>query len=157
MTYFHWGVHGWIPYVVVGALLGLMSHRRGLPLAMRSCFYPLWGSGICGWRGDVVDVLSIACTLFGVCTSLGLGVRQLNKGLVRLDRGTYAGRDTFGRRYEGAGHSRKVACQGKCTEGQLGGGPRGIRRRSRRGRFPSSARREVSRRSIRISAYPAQA
>ena len=97
VTYFHWGFHGWVPYVVIGALMSIMSYRRGLPLTMRSCFYPLWGKAIEGWRGDVVDVLSIVCTLFGVCTSLGLGVRQLNKGLVRLDRGTYAGADVFGK------------------------------------------------------------
>ena len=43
VTYFHWGFHGWVPYVVIGALMSLMSYRRGLPLTMRSCFYPLWG------------------------------------------------------------------------------------------------------------------
>ena len=137
-------------YVVIGALLGLMSHRRGLPLTMRSCFYPLWKEEVAGWRGDVVDVLSIACTLFGVCTfsrragtelhtgpsegsggdarifrgrrSLGLGVRQLNKGLVRLDRGTYAGTDRFGDVYDGDDLPRKAACgsSGDCRRGKLG-------------------------------------
>ena len=95
-TYFHWGIHGWIPYVLIGALLAIMSYRRGLPMTMRSCFYPLWGKQIEGWRGDIIDVLSIMCTLFGVCTSLGLGVRQLNQGLIRLDRGTYMGKDYYG-------------------------------------------------------------
>jgi choline-glycine betaine transporter len=124
MTYFHWGLHGWIPYVVIAALLSIMSYRRGLPLTMRSCFYPLWGKGIEGWRGDVVDVLSIMCTLFGVCTSLGIGVRQLNRGLMRLDRGTYAGNDLFGSEW-GADH-RRSACDndaflaGDCTRGRLG-------------------------------------
>ena len=42
-TYFHWGIHGWIPYVLIGALLAIMSYRRGLPRTMRTCFYPLWG------------------------------------------------------------------------------------------------------------------
>ena len=100
--------------------MAIMSYRRGLPMTMRSCFYPLWGKGIEGWRGDVVDVLSIVCTLFGVCTSLGLGVRQLNKGLVRLDRGTYAGTDVFGKKYEGS-TPRKAACSGNdCHEGAMG-------------------------------------
>ena len=47
-TYFHWGIHGWIPYVLIGALLAIMSYRRGLPMTMRSCFYPLWGKQIEG-------------------------------------------------------------------------------------------------------------
>ena len=130
VTYFHWGVHGWIPYVLIGSLLGIMSYRRGLPMTMRSCFYPLWGKQIQGWRGDVVDILSVVCTLFGVCTSLGLGVRQLNKGLVRLDRGTYMGSDYFGGEYDtmldGRNGQRKNACHSKfvqkepCTHGRWG-------------------------------------
>ncbi|KAH8045763.1 BCCT, betaine/carnitine/choline family transporter [Aureococcus anophagefferens] len=117
VTYFHWGFHGWVPYVVIGALMSIMSYRRGLPLTMRSCFYPLWGKAIEGWRGDVVDVLSIVCTLFGVCTSLGLGVRQLNKGLVRLDRGTYAGEDIFGGQW-GDDPPQRAGCSGEdCHKG----------------------------------------
>ena len=120
VTYFHWGFHGWVPYVVIGALMSIMSYRRGLPLTMRSCFYPLWGKAIEGWRGDVVDVLSIVCTLFGVCTSLGLGVRQLNKGLVRLDRGTYAGEDIFGGQW-GDDPPQRAGCSGEdCHKGRLG-------------------------------------
>ena len=86
--------------------MGLLSYRRGLPMTMRTCFYPLWGKQIEGWRGDVVDVLSIMCTLFGVCTSLGLGVRQLNRGLIRLDRGTYMGVDYYGSEYTSSGELR---------------------------------------------------
>ena len=85
VTYFHWGFHGWVPYVVIGALMSIMSYRRGLPLTMRSCFYPLWGKAIEGWRGDVVDVLSIVCTLFGVCTSLA---GQQKVCVVRLEHCT---------------------------------------------------------------------
>ena len=50
-------------------------------MTMKSCFYPLIGDRIFGWMGDVIDVVSIMSTLFGVCTSLGLGARQLNFGL----------------------------------------------------------------------------
>lgn len=97
VTFYHWGFHGWIPYTTIGALLGLVAFRRGYPCTMRSCFAPILGDKVLqGPFGDVVDVLSICCTLFGVCTSLGLGVQQLNKALVRLDRGTYLGEDVRG-------------------------------------------------------------
>ena len=75
------GIHGWIVYCLVGLLLGLLAYREGLPMTMKSCFYPLIGDRIFGWMGDVIDVVSIMSTLFGVCTSLGLGARQLNFGL----------------------------------------------------------------------------
>lgn len=65
----------------MGLLLGLLCYRQGLPMSMKSCFYPLIGERIYGWMGDFVDVLSVITTLFGVCTSLGLGVLQLNTGL----------------------------------------------------------------------------
>merc|ERR1719421_2072249 len=133
-AYFHWGIHGWIPYVLIGALMGLLSYRRGLPMTMRSCFYPLWGKQIEGWRGDVVDVLSIMCTLFGVCTSLGLGVRQLNRGLIRLDRGTFMGVDYYGSQWKAnqdasegddADYIRRSAqcgerLAGECRKGKIG-------------------------------------
>ena len=75
------GIHGWIVYSLVGLLLGLMAYRENLPMTMKSCFYPLMGDRIFGWMGDLIDVVSIMTTLFGVCTSLGLGTRQLNAGL----------------------------------------------------------------------------
>lgn len=86
ITFFHWGIHGWIVYVVVGLLLGFLSYRKGLPMTMRSCFYPLLGDRIYGWMGDFIDTLSVVCTMFGVCTSLGLGAIQLNAGFQRLNR-----------------------------------------------------------------------
>ena len=122
VTYYHWGLHGWIPYCMIGATMSLMAYRRGLPLSMRSCLYPLWGKSIEGWKGDVVDVLSIVCTLFGVCTSLGLGVRQLNVGLIRLDRGTYAGQDLYGGDYD-TSHNLpdRAFCSGAdCKKGRYG-------------------------------------
>lgn len=80
LTFFHWGIHGWIVYVVVGLLMAFVCYRQGLPMTIRSCFYPLIGDKIYGWMGDVIDVLSICGTMFGVCTSLGLGAIQLNAG-----------------------------------------------------------------------------
>jgi choline/carnitine/betaine transport len=81
LTFYHWGIHGWIVYSIVGALLGIMSYREGLPMTMKSCFYPLIGDKIFTWIGDVIDTISIITTLFGVCTSLGLGCIQINAGL----------------------------------------------------------------------------
>jgi len=85
LTMYHWGLHGWVVYTIVGLLLGIMAHRVGLPLTMKSCFYPLIGDKIFGWVGDLVDILSVIATLFGVCTSLGLGTIQINRGLHLLD------------------------------------------------------------------------
>lgn len=84
LTLYHWGLHGWVVYTVFGLLLSLMAHRQGLPLTIKSCFYPLIGDKIFGWPGDLVDTLSVIATLFGVCTSLGLGTIQLNQGLSML-------------------------------------------------------------------------
>ena len=85
MTLFHWGIHGWIVYVVVGLLLAFVGYRKGLPMTVRSCFYPLIGDKIYGWMGDAVDIFSVVCTMFGVCTSLGVGVMQMNGGFRRLN------------------------------------------------------------------------
>lgn len=84
ITLFHWGIHGWVVYVVVGLLLAFVCYRQGRPMTMRSCMYPLIGDKIYGWMGDVIDIVSVVCTMFGVCTSLGLGVMQLNAGVHRL-------------------------------------------------------------------------
>ena len=75
------GLHGWAMFAVVGLLLGVLAFREDLPLTMKSCFYPLIGDCIFGWIGDVIDVISILATLFGVCTSLGIAARQVNMGL----------------------------------------------------------------------------
>ena len=77
ITLYHWGLHGWIPYLVPTVLLGLVSHRWGLPMTVRSTFYPLIGNHIFSTLGDIIDALSIACTTFGVCTSLVLGAGQV--------------------------------------------------------------------------------
>jgi choline-glycine betaine transporter len=91
VTYYHWGLHGWIPYTTVGAVMGIMCYRRGYPMAMRYCFVPLIGEHVYGWMGDVIDVLSVITTIAGVCTSLGLGAMSLNRGVQRLDTGFFQG------------------------------------------------------------------
>ena len=68
-------------FAVVGLLLSILAYRENLPLTMKSCFYPLIGDCIFGWIGDVIDVISILATLFGVCTSLGIAARQVNMGI----------------------------------------------------------------------------
>ena len=72
-------------FSIVGLLLAIMCYREKLPLTMKSCLYPLIGDCIFGWIGDVVDVISIMGTLFGVCTSLAIASRQVNLGLSILN------------------------------------------------------------------------
>jgi len=85
MTLFHWGLHGFVVYVVVALALGVVAYRWDMPLTMRSAFYPLLGDLIYSTIGDIIDALSISCTTFGVCTSLGFGVSSINSILHRLD------------------------------------------------------------------------
>jgi choline/glycine/proline betaine transport protein len=80
-TYFHWGFHGWAVYVVVGLCLAYFGFRKKLPLTMRSALYPLIGDRIYGPIGHAVDLLAVFGTVFGVATSLGLGVSQMATGL----------------------------------------------------------------------------
>ncbi len=81
LTYFHWGIHPWGIYALVGLSLAFFAYNRGLPLTIRSVFYPLLGEKIYGFWGNVIDVLSVLATLFGLATSLGLGVKQVSAGL----------------------------------------------------------------------------
>jgi choline/carnitine/betaine transport len=81
VTYFHWGVHPWAIYAIVGLGLAFFAYNRGLPLTIRSIFYPLLGEKIYGFWGNLIDVLSVLATLVGLATSLGLGVQQVNAGL----------------------------------------------------------------------------
>ena len=85
LTLFHWGLHGWIPYVLVAMTLGVVCYRHGRPMTIRSAFYPLFGENINGLFGDAIDALSIATTTFGVCTSLGLGVTTIASTMNRLN------------------------------------------------------------------------
>jgi len=81
ITFFHWGLHAWAIYAVVGLVLAYFSFRHGLPLSIRSSLYPLIGKRIYGKIGHTVDTVAVLGTLFGVATSLGLGVMQVNAGL----------------------------------------------------------------------------
>ncbi|MDK2968469.1 BCCT family transporter [Lacrimispora amygdalina] len=80
-TFFHWGFHPWAIYSIVGLGLAFFSYNKGLPLTIRSVFYPLVGNKIYGILGNMIDVLSVLATLIGLATSLGLGVAQVNAGL----------------------------------------------------------------------------
>lgn len=80
-TFFHWGIHGWAVYAVVGLTLGYFGFRHKLPLTIRSALYPLIGDRIYGPIGHAVDVFAVLGTLFGVATSLGFGAAQVNSGL----------------------------------------------------------------------------
>jgi len=89
-TFFHWGFHPWAVYGLVGLGLAFFSFNRGLPLTFRSIFWPLLGERIYGWPGHVIDLVTVFATLFGLSTSLGLGVAQVNTGL------SYVGGDMLG-------------------------------------------------------------
>ncbi|GAB6863059.1 BCCT family transporter [Haloplanus litoreus] len=89
-TFFHWGFHPWAVYGLVGLGLAFFSFNRGLPLTFRSIFWPLLGDRIYGWPGHVIDLVTVFATLFGLATSLGLGVAQVNTGL------SYVGGDLLG-------------------------------------------------------------
>lgn len=80
-TFYHWGIHPWAIYSIVGLGLAFFAFNRGLPLTIRSIFYPLIGNKIYGFWGNMIDVLSVLATLTGLATSLGLGVTQINGGL----------------------------------------------------------------------------
>jgi len=81
VTFFHWGLHPWAIYAIVGLGLAFFAYNRGLPLTIRSIFYPILGNKIHGGWGNLVDILSVLATLMGLATSLGLGVKQVNAGL----------------------------------------------------------------------------
>jgi choline/glycine/proline betaine transport protein len=81
ITYFHWGLHPWAIYTIVGLGLAFFAYNRGLPLTIRSIFYPILGNRIHGFWGNLIDTLSVLATLMGLATSLGLGVKQVNAGL----------------------------------------------------------------------------
>jgi len=81
ITFFHWGIHAWAIYAVIGLSLAYYAFRHNLPLTVRSTLYPLIGRHIEGPIGHVVDVFAVLGTMFGVATSLGLGVLQVNAGL----------------------------------------------------------------------------
>ncbi|WP_026955638.1 BCCT family transporter [Algoriphagus vanfongensis] len=80
-TFLHWGIHAWAIYAVVALSLAFFAFNRNMPLTIRSVFYPLLGDRIHGWMGNVIDIFAVLATLFGLATSLGVGVRQVSGGL----------------------------------------------------------------------------
>ena len=83
-TIFHWGLAPWAIYAVMGLALGYYAYNRGLPLSIRSAFYPLIGDRIWGWPGHIVDLFAIVATVFGLATSIGIGAAQTATGLSLL-------------------------------------------------------------------------
>jgi len=81
---FHWGLHAWAIYAVVGLALAFFCFNRNMPLTLRSAFYPLFKESIWGAPGHFIDIIAVLATLFGLATSLGLGAEQIAAGLQHL-------------------------------------------------------------------------
>lgn len=90
-TMYHWGLHPWAIYAVVGLSLAIFAYNFRFPLTMRSVFYPLLKEKTWGWPGHVIDVLAVLATIFGLATSLGLGAQQAASGLNYLFGWDFAG------------------------------------------------------------------
>ena len=80
-TIYHWGLHPWAIYAIVALSLALFAYNKGLPLTVRSMFYPIFGEKVWGPVGHVIDILAVFATLFGLATSLGLGAQQASAGI----------------------------------------------------------------------------
>ncbi|HCG9721519.1 BCCT family transporter [Vibrio parahaemolyticus] len=80
-TIYHWALHPWSIYALLALGLAIFSFNKGLPLTMRSIFYPLFGERVWGWVGHVIDILAVVATVFGLATSLGYGASQATTGL----------------------------------------------------------------------------
>jgi len=80
-TLLHWSLHPWAMYAIVALALAIFSYNKGLPMTVRSIFYPILGERIWGWPGHIVDILAVFATLFGLATSLGYGAEQAASGL----------------------------------------------------------------------------
>ncbi|CAM2782991.1 BCCT family transporter [Vibrio mytili] len=83
-TIYHWGLHPWAIYAVVGLALAFFAHNKGLPLTIRSAFFPLLGERCWGTIGNFIDILAVLATIFGLATSLGFGAQQAAAGLSHL-------------------------------------------------------------------------
>ncbi len=83
-TIFHWGLHPWAIYAIVALSLAIFAYNKGLPLTIRSAFYPIFGERVWGWTGHIIDILAVFATLFGLATSLGVGAEQAAAGLTFL-------------------------------------------------------------------------
>jgi len=80
-TMYHWGLHPWAIYGVVALSLAFFSYNKGMPLTIRSAFYPLLGERVWGWPGHIIDTVAVVATLFGLATSLGFGAQQAASGM----------------------------------------------------------------------------
>ncbi|MZI94914.1 BCCT family transporter [Vibrio sp. CAIM 722] len=80
-TIYHWALHPWAIYALLALGLAIFSFNKGLPLTMRSVFYPLFGERVWGWTGHIIDILAVVATVFGLATSLGYGASQAATGL----------------------------------------------------------------------------
>ncbi|WP_162047910.1 BCCT family transporter [Vibrio taketomensis] len=80
-TIYHWALHPWSIYALLALGLAIFTFNKGLPLTMRSIFYPLFGERVWGWTGHIIDILAIVATVFGLATSLGYGASQAATGL----------------------------------------------------------------------------
>lgn len=94
-TFVHWGLHPWAVYAVIGLAIAYAVHRRGRPVSIRWAFEPLFGERVKGWIGDVIDILAIFGTLFGIATSLGLGAQQIASGMEAMGWVENAGDNTL--------------------------------------------------------------
>ncbi|NUL47958.1 BCCT family transporter [Cellulosimicrobium funkei] len=83
-TFVHWGLHPWAVYAIIGLAVGYAIHRRGRPVSIRWALEPILGNRVKGWMGDIIDILAIFGTIFGIATSLGLGVQQIGAGLTAM-------------------------------------------------------------------------
>ena len=83
-TFLHWGLHPWAIYAIIGLGLAYAIHRRGRPVSIRWTLEPILGNRVKGWMGDVIDVLAVFGTIFGIATSLGLGVQQISTGMAAM-------------------------------------------------------------------------
>ncbi|MFU7528070.1 BCCT family transporter [Qipengyuania sp. ASV99] len=90
-TFLHWGFGAWCTYALVGLAIGYVSHRRGLPLTIRSSLVPLFGKGMSGLAGHLVDVVAVVATVLGVAVTMGLGVQQFVAGLYRISQSSGSG------------------------------------------------------------------
>jgi len=78
---FHWGLHGWAIFAVVGLSMALFSYNLGMPFSLRSVFYPVLGNRVWGWSGHLIEALAVFSTLFGIAVSIGLGTEQITGGI----------------------------------------------------------------------------
>ncbi len=83
-TFLHWGFHAWAIYAIMALSLAHFAYNKKLPLSLRSIFYPIFKERVFGRLGDIIDLVAVLATLFGLATSLGLGVQQINSGLGHL-------------------------------------------------------------------------